>query len=347
MQHHQDLGLPLAMVSTTFMDPPTATVARVMFSDRNTDSNLVIMFNAMRLHVDIRASNLEKSPRILNEYLHYLKVLEAFELDGLTVDDFEDWVMEACLPTFLQLQRPNLPPALTLVDYLHPKTHFYTLCADNHNAFTLKETDKDPNPHLPPGTRVGEQFLSVWPSFTASQILIHADKTEELLATTPRKVKVEGNEPTLFLKHFDRSHSKQAKRELQTYAKLKQDHLSHLRVSRLFGVVLNDSGLLLGLLLSHIDCDSETLESAVRRGASLSKRQRWAAQITETLNHMHAAGIIWGDAKAANVLIDAHDDAYVVDFGGSYTEGWVERELAGTIEGDEQGLRKIVEYIFK
>jgi hypothetical protein len=32
----------------------------------------------------------------------------------------------------------------------------------------------------------------------------------------------------------------------------------------------------------------------------------------------------------------------MIDFGGSYTDGWVEPELCETVEGDDQGLQKIV-----
>jgi serine/threonine protein kinase len=65
------------------------------------------------------------------------------------------------------------------------------------------------------------------------------------------------------------------------------------------------------------------------------------------LASLHEAGIIWGDAKAPNILIDAHNNPWIVDFGGSYTPGWVEKDLAGTIEGDMQGLSRIVDYILE
>lgn len=39
-------------------------------------------------------------------------------------------------------------------------------------------------------------------------------------------------------------------------------------------------------------------------------------------------------------------DAWVIDFGGGFTQGWVQRENAGTVEGDSQGLAKIVDHIF-
>lgn len=36
----------------------------------------------------------------------------------------------------------------------------------------------------------------------------------------------------------------------------------------------------------------------------------------------------------------------VIDFGGAFTQGWVQRENAGTVESDSQGLAKIVDYDF-
>lgn len=43
--------------------------------------------------------------------------------------------------------------------------------------------------------------------------------------------------------------------------------------------------------------------------------------------------ILWGDAKAANALLDSNDDAYLVDSGGGYTKDWVEKEKFNSIEG--------------
>ncbi|KAK1948708.1 hypothetical protein LY78DRAFT_39560, partial [Colletotrichum sublineola] len=56
-------------------------------------------------------------------------------------------------------------------------------------------------------------------------------------------------------------------------------------------------------------------------------------------------GIIWGDVKAENVLIDREDNAWIIDFGGSYTPGWVDKEKAGTLAGDAQGLAKILDIL--
>lgn len=45
------------------------------------------------------------------------------------------------------------------------------------------------------------------------------------------------------------------------------------------------------------------------------------------------------------MLVVINDDAWVIDFGGGYTEGWVENGSGGTITGDLQGLAKILEFL--
>jgi hypothetical protein len=63
------------------------------------------------------------------------------------------------------------------------------------------------------------------------------------------------------------------------------------------------------------------------------------------LKKLHEAGVVWGDVKAANVLIDKDNNAWIIGFGGGCTEGWVDCEKAGTVEGDLQGLANIMDFI--
>jgi serine/threonine protein kinase len=98
------------------------------------------------------------------------------------------------------------------------------------------------------------------------------------------------------------------------------------------------------MLFTWIDKKS-VLSRAKAEESSPELRQRWATQITRSLAELHKHSIIWGDAKAENILIDRNDDAWIIDFGGSYTVGWVDKEKAGTLEGDMQGLSKILEML--
>ncbi|KAH8779923.1 hypothetical protein F5883DRAFT_638483 [Diaporthe sp. PMI_573] len=80
------------------------------------------------------------------------------------------------------------------------------------------------------------------------------------------------------------------------------------------------------------------LDSAVPQ----DKRDTWARKADQAKKIWHENGIIWGDAKADNIIVDAEDNLWIIDFGGSYTEGWVDPEIAETKKGDNMGVDKIV-----
>jgi len=60
---------------------------------------------------------------------------------------------------------------------------------------------------------------------------------------------------------------------------------------------------------------------------------------------MHEMGVSWGDGKTSSVIVDEEDDAWPIDLAGGYTEGWVDEELADRVEGDEQAVRRIIEFL--
>ena len=67
--------------------------------------------------------------------------------------------------------------------------------------------------------------------------------------------------------------------------------------------------------------------------------------IKDAIKYLHQQRLVWGYAKAGNILINKHRDAISVDFGGGFTDGWVDQEYCETIDGDLQGLRRIVSFI--
>ena len=52
-------------------------------------------------------------------------------------------------------------------------------------------------------------------------------------------------------------------------------------------------------------------------------------------------GLVWGDAKPDNVVIDKKMDAWVVDFEGGWSPDYVDQDKMETVEGDLQGLLRI------
>lgn len=49
---------------------------------------------------------------------------------------------------------------------------------------------------------------------------------------------------------------------------------------------------------------------------------------------LYNVGVIWGDVKFENVLIDMEGDVWFIDFGGSYILGWVDEDKWEIVEGD-------------
>jgi hypothetical protein len=119
----------------------------------------------------------------------------------------------------------------------------------------------------------------------------------------------------------------------------------------LTGIIRSHKGVI-GILLGYIPHKHHNLRvllASVEAGtatpseATACLRRKWATQIRGTLKSLHNLGILWRDIKIDNVLINDDGDAVVLDFGGGNTMGWVDRDKYGTMEGEEQGLGKIIE----
>jgi hypothetical protein len=55
---------------------------------------------------------------------------------------------------------------------------------------------------------------------------------------------------------------------------------------------------------------------------------------------------MWGGEKAENALIYTEtDDSCIVGFGGSFTDDRVDAELMDTCEGDEQAVKKTIQFL--
>ncbi len=84
-------------------------------------------------------------------------------------------------------------------------------------------------------------------------------------------------------------------------------------IPRLLGLVSSGKDVL-GILLEYVD--GKVLGQMNLSKRPLEKRKDWAEQIENTVKRLHRHDIVWGDAKAGNVLIDEEDNAWLIDFGG-------------------------------
>lgn len=163
------------------------------------------------------------------------------------------------------------------------------------------------------------------------------DSFEEDLCEVPRVVRHVNTGREYFFKAADDRRS--FTREVEILGRLRD---LDLRTSRIAGLVYYDGeeAALLGMLLERIEGD--TLAFA-RISAPAADKRKWTDQIDETVRALHVRGVVWGDARPENVTVSSSGDAVVVDFGGGWSPGYVDPELAETGEGDLQGLGRLRE----
>lgn len=143
------------------------------------------------------------------------------------------------------------------------------------------------------------------------------------------------------------------RRELEALRKVdgaRTSFASEIRVPKLLGYVkYAELGTVIGLLREWIPSGLEPpldqLDSTEIGLISSGRRQAWMAQIRQTINCLHEIGVVWGDGKINNVVIDRDDNAWLIDFGGGWTKDWVDRDLAGTVVGDKQAVQSIARYL--
>ncbi|KAI0403718.1 hypothetical protein F4802DRAFT_616362 [Xylaria palmicola] len=116
-----------------------------------------------------------------------------------------------------------------------------------------------------------------------------------------------------------------------------------MHVTELMGHVRHDgtghiTGLLREWVLGHSLSEIDIATTPAGR------RQKWASQIGQTVEQLHEIDVVWGNAKASNVIVDDEDETWLIDFGGGWTEGWVDEKLAGTVDGDEQAVQNILNF---
>lgn len=109
----------------------------------------------------------------------------------------------------------------------------------------------------------------------------------------------------------------------------RSDFVDSIRVPRLLGLVTSaETGMIIGILEEYIPTGMLSQLRQLENGdmeASTERKKKWGAQVRETVDLLHKIGVIRGDGKPHNVLIhEVTGDVWLIDFGGSYTEGWVD-----------------------
>ncbi|KAM0321440.1 hypothetical protein ACHAQA_010116 [Verticillium albo-atrum] len=165
------------------------------------------------------------------------------------------------------------------------------------------------------------------------------------------RVAVEGKE--MCSKAGDNKGPEAAQRELECLLKITASpYATTIRVPKLLGLIeVLDDKRVVGFVEDFIPVSAIWELSTLGNIEAVSeiakdRRKKWALQVQETVHLLHQIGVVWGDGKASNVLIHRDtDDAWIIDFGGGWTDGWVTPDLSGTVEGDEIAVQKIFEFL--
>ncbi|CAM1500458.1 Fc.00g096200.m01.CDS01 [Cosmosporella sp. VM-42] len=302
------------------------TVAEFTSSDRNTDSEAVLMCNHKTFVKRSSADNFSESPHPKGKYLFFLEVAENFKLDGYTVEDLYDWMVEPLLPFLETLSPADEAQKLTLHDFVFPETLVYTLRSHSDKLIAVPFQDSQEATSSPRCDIIlPDEDCASWPSFRPSEVRRCVDVNNGPPSQMTNKITlVDG--AFVFFKLVRAGDRKMLRHEIDGYKRIDTAALDDsLRIPRL-------KGLAHDAVLCREPRDAQILQT------------KWATQLQDSIRQLHNAVLVWGDAKPDNVLIDGNNDAWIVDFGGGYTDGWVPKELAGTTEGDLCALKKILEF---
>ncbi|KAI1376309.1 hypothetical protein F4677DRAFT_454541 [Hypoxylon crocopeplum] len=327
---------------------------------------LEIRFSGRSFRIHVSSSNFLNSPSKIEEFHKYFEFLasgadewgeesegaehdanDENDIQAITIDDCFDWAVNSFLPILRSVApQPAATSKVTLRHFFASESFECKLSAVDDTlvpgAVELRDLDEN---WMGPGVQDESiAWKTTFPSFHPSEVEVKIDNPQYSLDINPTRVLVNGQE--LFFKSLEIVGETLGRKEVERYQQIVRANLgSDVRTSHLFGVVQDEKCQLVGLLLHYIDEDTTLAYAAVPETSQLLK-ERWARQIKHSLTALHEAGIVWGDAKPSNIIIDVHGDAWIIDFGGGHTKGWVDYDKQGTVEGDLQGLRNILRFIF-
>lgn len=253
----------------------------------------------------------------------------------------------------------NSTTKVTLQEWYHCPTRFCELAAsadgqeveavELENTSELKKRIENlrPNATLP---KYLTKQIDI-PIYHASDLHV-LEASDQPVGTPyhPCRVRLASSDITYFLKVVDNTQPATTKRELDILNRISSLGLhKQMHVPVLEGLVMFDEAStttagkrrIMGFLQTNIP-DPTPLTNMFDPSVSQTKRTRWAKRAEQMKDILHKNNIIWGDAKADNFMVDKNDNLWMIDFGGSYTEGWVDPELMETLEGDDVGTEKVV-----
>lgn len=314
------------------------------------DFEINLRVNDKRFTISVSPDCFCNSPSALKEFHDIMHLLAAGNDDAADVWEYGERIADLFLPEFERLAPPVAHVGkLTLADLVSHGDFDceFSVVDGKPVAGLVTPRIRDDDDHDDPlfGDIDISTVLSAFPVLGPDEVEVPYSNPLHVFDIIPQRVLVHG-------RHFfyKASWSLQDSIDaIKKYDKIATSGLcsQELRTPRLYAIVAYADNWIKGLLYEWIDVDSDrTLTWTVNSDTSTVVREKWAAQIKDTVAKLHDLGIIWGDVKSDNVLIDREDNAIVIDLDGGATRRWVDFDKAGTIEGDLQGLGRIMDFIF-
>ena len=264
------------------------------------------------------------------------------------VEVLHQWILSPFVEIFSNKKfKPALSHTTTVQQWYHCLTYFFHLDIAEGQLHAKEESYSD---------SLEEQIQNLIPTLSLPKYI--RDLKIPVINAADITVVTESDEPApihpaivelddgsgYFLKTVDMQQIQPMKREIQILKKLEK---KGLREEFRFPIIRNlvrfedDSQTqIMGFPMDVIP-DATPLTKLFDSKISQKQREKWAKESKRIVQLLHDHGLVWGDAKADNFMVDADDNLWIIDFGGSYTDGWIDPELKETEEGDDMGVRKI------
>lgn len=273
-----------------------------------------------------------------------------FQMDVVDVtQELHDWMLAPLAETFEELATPaHKIEKPTLQGWYNGPTHFFDIKQDENGELIQTELEsmsdlEERMQKLMPTIDIPKYIKELGiPRFDSTELKVIAEAAN-LDQYRPTLVEYKDGK-VYFVKIVDRDQPRSTKRELKLLKRIEDIGLhKSINVPQVLGLVYAGEGpsQIMGFLQSNIK-NPTPLTKLLDEDVSQRKRDKWAKEVERTKELLHENDIVFGGMKADNFLVDEDDKLWIIDFGGSYTEGWVDPELAETEQGDDMGAEKIV-----
>ncbi|USP77536.1 uncharacterized protein yc1106_04810 [Curvularia clavata] len=260
--------------------------------------------------------------------------------------ELRNWILASMADITAASAPPNREPEeSTLYEWYHGPTYFYTLqIANGELSPKLLESTSELEQKieaLVPRMKMPKYIQNYkLPWLNADDLIVQSEVSMPPPAH-PGQVIHKATGDIYFFKPVVPEQPDSVKREINILRKLEKLNVD-IKFPHLLGFVSYGTSKTeaMGMLLQNIRYPTP-LTKLLRSSVDADARAEWSQKSERYIQVLHDNGIVWGDAKADNFMVDADSELWIIDFGGSYTEGWVDPEISETVEGDDMGLEKI------